>query len=253
MTIIRYFQRRSRLTWSLVFLGLFVTLTSSLLDRKTVDMAQSDIRITPMKDGGKMISEAAIQGILDANMPKSNDLGQLSKLESILSEHPNIEKADVFINAQGNMVVKIAQPEILLRVIDSRGANYFISRSGHKIPGSKYHVPRVPIFTGKIPLFHDSLIHQPGHLFYNMHALATAIETDDFMDAITEQIDCDSHGFTIVPKMGKFRFVFGGIDRMEAKLRNMKVFYERILPIAGWDKYKEVDLRFKNQVVGRKD
>jgi cell division protein FtsQ len=40
---------------------------------------------------------------------------------------------------------------------------------------------------------------------------------------------------------------------MDKKFRNMETFYRRVLNYSGWQKYKSISLKFKNQVVARRN
>ncbi|HBC79552.1 MAG TPA: cell division protein FtsQ, partial [Bacteroidales bacterium] len=38
----------------------------------------------------------------------------------------------------------------------------------------------------------------------------------------------------------------------ENKLKNLEVFYDRVLPEVGWNKYSNINLAFKGQIVCRR-
>jgi cell division protein FtsQ len=43
--------------------------------------------------------------------------------------------------------------------------------------------------------------------------------------------------------------VFGSIENYEEKFRNLEAFYKKGLPVSGWNLYKEINLKYKNQIV----
>ena len=55
----------------------------------------------------------------------------------------------------------------------------------------------------------------------------------------------------MIPRTGKERFIFGQPDRFDEKFDRMKKYYTAVVPEKGSDKYKEVDLRFKGQIICR--
>jgi cell division protein FtsQ len=39
-----------------------------------------------------------------------------------------------------------------------------------------------------------------------------------------------------------------GID-IEAKFKKIKIFYKEILPAKGWDTYRKVSVKYRNQII----
>jgi cell division protein FtsQ len=55
--------------------------------------------------------------------------------------------------------------------------------------------------------------------------------------------------FTLVPMLGDQKIIFGEYDDSMAKWKKLKVFYKEAMPFVGWRKYRNLDLRFRNQIV----
>lgn len=255
MKIWKTLQQWSKLVWLIVFIFMGVILMSSMHHKRN-DMAREwVIDIDPMRDGGYLLTEAEVKQMLPAGKDGAagilDDL-EVDKMEALLRNHPHVARADVFVDARNRLSIRIEQPELLVRVIDQRGAHYYISDEGKRTPVSRHHAPRIPVVTGVLPLFADSLAQQPGHVFAQLMALAAAIRQDEFASALVEQIDCRKGTFTIVPKMGRFRFLLGADSSFDHQLALMRTFYRDILPASGWDTYKMVDLRYKGQIVCKK-
>ena len=45
---------------------------------------------------------------------------------------------------------------------------------------------------------------------------------------------------------------FGAPENFARKLRNLRAFYEKVLPQVGWHRYKEISVAYGNQVIGIK-
>ena len=59
----------------------------------------------------------------------------------------------------------------------------------------------------------------------------------------------------MIPVVGKQRIVFGkasSVKEVEDKFQRLKVFYQEAMPYEGWNKYKEISLKYEGQVVCRK-
>jgi cell division protein FtsQ len=39
---------------------------------------------------------------------------------------------------------------------------------------------------------------------------------------------------------------------MEKKFENLRLFYEKGLPQVGWNTYREIDISYEDQIVGRR-
>lgn len=55
----------------------------------------------------------------------------------------------------------------------------------------------------------------------------------------------------LVPRSGDFRILFGSTEGAADKLKRLKRMYTKVLPTTGWDRYKEIDLKYKKQVICR--
>ena len=56
----------------------------------------------------------------------------------------------------------------------------------------------------------------------------------------------------MAPKLGNQKIFLGKYDNIEIKLENLKIFYQKAIAQEGWRKYKNIDLRFKGQVIAEK-
>jgi cell division protein FtsQ len=76
------------------------------------------------------------------------------------------------------------------------------------------------------------------------------VERDSFWNSQITQISVTQDlGFELVPVLGTHKIVFGDTTRMEEKFINLFAFYKKVLNRIGWEKYENVDVRFKDQVV----
>lgn len=56
---------------------------------------------------------------------------------------------------------------------------------------------------------------------------------------------------SFIPRSGRFTIRFGRLEEVEYKLDKLSHFYRKGLPTLGWDRYREVDVRFSDRVVCR--
>jgi cell division protein FtsQ len=80
--------------------------------------------------------------------------------------------------------------------------------------------------------------------------MARAISSDSLLSALVEQVDMDPvKGFVMVPKVGEHSIVAGDGRDLADKFRRLKLFYQQVMSRTGWSSYRELDLRFRGQVV----
>jgi cell division protein FtsQ len=255
MTIYTQLAQWSRLWWFLAALVLTTLFATAFLEKRTSNYEEFTVRIEPLPDMGYLITNEDIQNHLAKwrkgyeNTPMK-DL-PVTEMEAALKDLPVIDEANVYLSASNKLTIKIKQVTPLLRIIDQRGANYYLGEGKRKIPVSKSHTPRIPVVTGDIPMFEDSLILKDNHLFARLFALGEVIKDDPFCLANTEQIHVSQGKITLIPKVGNFHFLLGNATEPKVQMQRLKTFYRDVLPVEGWNTYKVVDLRFKRQIVCR--
>ena len=91
-------------------------------------------------------------------------------------------------------------------------------------------------------------------VYSDVLTLMKAVDQDPFMKALTEQIVVDPEvGLCIYPKLGHHRIIFGNAERAEQKFRKLEIFYKQAMPKDGWNVYKEINLKYKDQVIAKKE
>ena len=61
----------------------------------------------------------------------------------------------------------------------------------------------------------------------------------------------ESSDLILIPREGNERFLFGQPDNFKAKFERMKKYYTAVVPEKGADKYRQVDVRYKGQIICR--
>ena len=191
--------------------------------------------------------------------PFSN--GLLSKIESIVSDIPSVQKTDVFRQINGNLHINITQRQPVLRVINAQNQSYYIDRAGHLMPVSSDYTARVLVATGNIHAGYSQLIDLSKtddeeelssnyKRLRNLYFLAAFIENNPFWSAFIDHVYVTENGqFELTPKNGAHIIEFGSIDQMQQKFRKLMVFYQNGLTQTGWNHYKRINVKFSNQVI----
>ena len=71
-----------------------------------------------------------------------------------------------------------------------------------------------------------------------------------FWDAYIEQIVVlQNEDIIMIPKVGDFKIILGKVDDCEERMDKLMLFLKQGIAKKGWNRYKEVNLKFKYQVV----
>lgn len=183
----------------------------------------------------------------------------LDGIEDILSELRELECVEVYTTADGVLHIDADQRDPMMRVITSYGNNYYIDKYGHVIPHSQTYTPRMIVVSGNIEV-PDSCILGKSILDYNDDLLISRtfkliayINEDKFWQELIEQVWInENEEIELVPRLGDHIVKFGEAGNYEWKFNVLRTFYKEAMPVTGWDKYDEIDMRFNGQLVCRK-
>ena len=239
----------------LIFLLSFVSVkeNQTALQKIEVDIAQDENRFVNTKDIEELI-------LKNDSLGKPLAHFKLNELEKIIRNHPDIETAEIYKSINGKLNVEVVQRKPIVRIFSAQ-ESYYIDENGKLMPISKRFTARVPVvslqteepygtwykytFASQIP---DSLA-QKTHLD-EAFKIARFIRNDDFLKAQIEQLFVNKDlDWVLIPKVGNHTIVLGSAEDLNAKFKKLKLFYKKVMKNVGWEKYRSVNLKYKNQVV----
>lgn len=222
-----------------------------------------NINIKPV-DGQRFLHEKdikkAIKNNFYANVDKNQPLKKILKnepigrinvraIEQLLDDHPFVLDADVYVDAKNDININIKQRTPVLRLIDKSGEHHYVDKTGVRMPRSIYGTARVPVASGYIV----DTTKGNYNVVDSLLKMINYVRQDTFLIAQVEQIYVDKfQEFTLIPKVGNHKIIFGKLEDMEGKFRRLKIFYREALPYQGWRRYRQINLKYKHQVVGVK-
>lgn len=160
-------------------------------------------------------------------------------LERILEKNPVVESVEVYYSLSGKLHVDIMQREPVLRIMADKG--YYVDREGEVMPLSDRFTSRVMVATGSV---------KEAFARKQLAPFAVKLKEDAFWNAYVEQlVVLPNEEVVMIPKVGNFKISLGTLDQWEEKLDKLMFFLREGLPRAGWDRYKEIKLRYKDQIV----
>lgn len=253
-------QRNKRISYTkiakfvaAIFLLFF--LAFSISNKLNSAVANINISISKNDDNKTLISKKDIRYILkselgyDINIAEVRQL-DLYRLERMLSRDDRINKADMFLDKHNNLFISIEQKQPIVRIDVTGGHDYYLDYKGEKIPVTD--VFRVPVVTGYVDKYIPQFLKNKQHNLNAVLNVAQRIHDDEFLTALVEQVYVDKKGeVTIVPKVGRDKILLGQVEDLDEKFYKLKVYYEQGLKKIGIDKFDELDLKFKGQILER--
>lgn len=162
--------------------------------------------------------------------------------DAILADH-FVEEVTCYKTPARQVHVIVSQRVPILRVMADNGENYFIDRNGYKMAPEDYYAD-VPVVTGRITY---------KFLKNNLVDLGLLIRNDEFWSTQIEQIHVSpKQELLLTTRIGNFIINAGTPENMGKKLRNLYIFYSKVLNEVGWNQYSEINIAYENQVVCKK-
>jgi cell division protein FtsQ len=168
--------------------------------------------------------------------------------EKQLEKNAFVEDAQIYSDMRGNIFAAIVQKQPLLRIINNNGVSYYLDVNGEKLPLSNNFTPRVIVATGYIETNNNPVV--DSSRLKQLFDIVKFIQNDKFLWALCEQIDVLQNGdMEIIPKTGKYRFIIGDTNELEAKFKRLKIFYTEVLKNDTVQYNNIINLKYHNQII----
>ncbi len=242
---------------SLALIGLIITLyvlfsKQTLCSKVEIEFINTENQSIISKKDIENIIFSEYKNLLGSSINNVN----LGYLEKKIEQFPSVKNADVFKNINGILGVKVEQRKPILRVFSQKGAGFYIDEEGELMPLSEKGTVRVLTANGNIKYNYKGGIVKVNtdttlsETVKNLYLLAKYINTDNFLKAQTEQIYVTKNKeFELVPVIGHQIIMLGDIYDYQRKLMHLKHFYLQYLNQHSPEKYKNINLKYKNQIV----
>ncbi len=186
---------------------------------------------------------------------------EVEKIQQLLNDNPFIRTASVAIGVNGVVKATVRQRNPVVRVMDKKGTQFYIDEQGYLMPLSEEFPARVIIASGNIaPIgkISKKTAKESQQLQYKklpadlqkIFITSMAIRQDLFSNSLIEQLLLnESDEIELFPKIGQQTIILGDTSVLTEKLKNLKIFYTDGMKKTGWNTYKSINLKFRNQVV----
>lgn len=239
-----------------IWLTVLVCISLSLVVfAKNIHRLQKCKKINIVIDGNNenpLITPQEIYSLIAPNIlesPEGKPFERINfkKIENKLRVNRLVKNCQVHRDLGGELTVDIEEHTPIARVVNNGKSDDYITEKGDFIGTSPNYTVRVLLLSGT---YFDAVENLKGSKSKPILDLINAIQEDSFWKAQISQLVIEKDGgITIIPEVGNHQIEFGmGID-IEEKFKKMKILYKQILPSKGWDTYKKVSVKYKNQIV----
>lgn len=176
----------------------------------------------------------------------------LTTIEKELEKIRWIKNAELFINNQLTLEVKIEQRIPIARVFTVSGTSFYIDVEGWRLPLKQLTVLRLPVFTG-FPNDQEKLSAPDSLMLNDIRYFSNTIKSDSFFTAQIAQVNIEPNGdFYLVPSLGDHSVLIGSVENLDDKLNRLYTFYKKVWVQSGINAYQVLDCRFDGQIVALK-
>ena len=166
----------------------------------------------------------------------------LYMLEEQVLENPYVEKVSLFITVDGNLNTVIQQREPIARILDGN-SSYYVDSQAVKVPISENYSARVPVITG---ISNENEVSR-------LIVLLNKIVEDNFLSKEIIGIELKAQNeYMFTVRSGNYRINFGDLTEIDSKIKKLKAFYSKVFLDSTIHKYKTINIKYHNQVVGEK-
>lgn len=235
-----------------LFFGGFLTLTA-FSGTYSILRPSPDLNvIIDHKDGHSFILQKDVEQKVKEHFMevKVVDAAELRRLERYLESVPYILDANAYVDSKGKLNVSIVQRNPIARVLSGTEGHFYIDDNGYKFPLSKQYTAKVPLITGDIQETYQKVDTITTRTLKEALEVIRFTQKDAYWSALVTQVHHEKNGkFIIIPRMGNHTITLGDAQNLENKFNRLELFYKYVLTEAGWDKYSNISLQYKNQIV----
>jgi cell division protein FtsQ len=176
----------------------------------------------------------------------------LRSLEADVEKNIWVKSAQMFFDNNAILQVVVTEREPVARIFTSSGTTFYIDSSLAMLPLSDKFSARLPVFTN-FPSDKAVLTKADSLLLKEVYEVSMEIQKNPFRMALIEQVNITAQRqFEMVPKIGNNLLMLGDGKNAAEKFEKLELFYKKVMPQTGWNKYSLVDVQYAGQVVARR-
>lgn len=257
------------LFWIITFSYFIVTLVMIINKKNDILCNDIEVVITDSTNTYFIEREDILNIVFENNLQLlgySVENINLNELEELVNQQPIIKKAQVYKTIEGKIRIEVCQRKPIVRIYNQKNESFYIDDEGVFMPLSQKFPSRVIVGNGNVKFSFNECdktkdlqltnieTKDTNQIFnpklYDLYTLAKYIEKEPFWNSQIEQIYIDENNeFQLIPRVGQHLILLGDISDYQQKFDKLKTLYQEAFNRVGWNKYRTINLKFKNQVV----
>jgi cell division protein FtsQ len=254
---------RNILLW--MFLGAYLVAILGFVEENRSKVVCSGLEVS-IKNGetNKFLRKTDVTRVLDRYKLKMkgapiNEINTFAA-EELINKNPAVCKTSAFTTIDGKFCVQVEQRRPILRVINKHLQQYYVDENAQIIPLQNQYSAFTLVANGNIeepfqvslsrnifPTKKDTIL--MPNIIYDLYYLSKYIDNDDFWRSQIEQVYVNSHHeMELIPRVGSHIILFGRASDIDEKFKKLKSIYRTFNQI-GWNQYRIINLKYKNQIV----
>ena len=237
--------------WILAGIGTMVLLGAAMQQKNQKTCTNITIEITGVERHMFIDEKDVMEMLHSVGQVAGSRIGSLNlrQMESLVEKDPWVKNAEMFIDNNQVLQVKIEERQPVARVFTLGGNSFYLDSNALRLPLSEKLSARVPVFTG-FPSDKSSLAKPDSILLNDIVKVGKYILADSFWMAQVAQVDITpGAGFELVPVLGDHTVSLGGAEDLDRKFRKLGTFYHKAWLQNGINTYEKLDIQYDNQVV----
>ena len=210
----------------------------------------SPIKEIIINSENKFLDRYKIESLITEKMDKDSIIKNANIIEKNILANPFVKEIKLYQNLSNKLIVDLVQYQPIARLVSENKKDFYIDLHGNIFPTSTKFSERVLLIHTDDNINYDLKNINSTDYGKKIFVMINYIINDIFLSKIISEIDINyDKNIIIYPQVSKQKIIFGYPEQIDVKFDKLMLFYKKILPAKGWNTYKTVNLKFKNQII----
>ena len=198
----------------------------------------------------KFLDRYQIESLITEKMDKDSIIKNVNIIEKNILANPFVKEIKLYQDLSNKLIVDLVQYQPIARLVSENKKDFYIDLHGNIFPTSTKFSERVLLIHTADNINFDLKNINSTDYGKKIFTMINYIINDIFLSKIISEIDVNyNKNIIIYPQVSKQKIIFGYPEQIDVKFDKLMLFYKKILPAKGWNTYKTVNLKFKNQII----
>ena len=232
------------------FIYILITLFIVVIVIFSFKKNSSPIKEIVINSENKFLDRFQIESLITEKMDKDSIIKNVNIIEKNILANPFVKEIKLYQDLSNKLIVDLVQYQPIARLVYENKKDLYIDLHGNIFPISTKFSERVILIHTADNINFDLKNINSTDYGKKIFTMINYIINDIFLSKIISEIDINyNKNIIIYPQVSKQKIIFGYPEKIDVKFDKLMLFYKKILPAKGWNTYKSVNLKFKNQII----